>query len=432
MSDPARTATVTEARPLVRAQVSIAATFFVHALLFASWTAHIPQIKDRLELDDADLGTVLLGAPIGSVTAMTITGWLLSRVGSTRMIQATVVGYAVCGVAVGLADSAILLFVALAFWGLFQGAFDVAMNTQAVTVEQAVATPIMSRLHGIWSIGGFAGALVGAGAVAIGVELSSQLAGLGTIAIALVWALSRALIADSVKPAVTEINSTRRVVSVPVLMLGGIAFASMLCEGVVADWSATYLRDDLGAGAASSGLGYAAYALTMVLTRLSGTVLQRRFGNRTLLPALATVFAVGICAALALHQPMAAVLGFAATGVGLALLVPSAFSAAAAVGRDNSHTDPGSAIATVAALGWFGYVSGPPLIGHLADRTGLSTALWVLPVLAIVIAATARFSGAFGVDSRRRAVHLRELGDQHSPNNFHRIRSNGNRCPDEC
>ncbi|WP_238847311.1 MFS transporter [Nocardia arthritidis] len=427
MSDSAGAATIARAKPHVRAHVSIAATFFVHALLFASWTAHIPHIKDRLQLDDGALGTALLGAPIGSVTAMTIASWLLPRLGSKRMIQATVVGYAAGGVAVGLADSTILLFAALAFWGLFQGALDVAMNTQAVTVERAVAAPIMSRLHGIWSIGGFSGALVGAGAVAIGLELSVQLAGLGSIAIALIWALSRPLIADGAKPAATEPNPTRGHLSVTVLTLGGIAFASMLCEGAVADWSATYLRDDLGAGAASSGLGYAAYAFTMVLTRLNGAVLQRRFGNRTLLPALATVYAVGMCAALAVRQPTVALLGFAAMGVGLALLVPSAFSAAGAVGQDNSH---GSAIAAVAALGWFGYVSGPPLIGHLADRTGLSAALWMLPALAIVIAATARFSGAFGIDAPRR--WFRKLWDRRSPTGFPRIRPTGNRCPDEC
>ena len=112
--------------------------FIAHALLFASWTAHIPQIRASLDLSDASLGTALLGAPIGSIAAMTIAGWLLPRIGSHRMVQITVVGYAVFGVTVGLADSITQLFVALAMWGVFQGSLDVAMNTQGATVEKAL------------------------------------------------------------------------------------------------------------------------------------------------------------------------------------------------------------------------------------------------------------------------------------------------------
>lgn len=173
----------------------------------------------------------------------------------------------------------------------------------------------------------------------------------------------------------------------------------MLCEGAAADWSANYLHNELGAGAAMAGLGYAAYALAMVAMRLSGTVLQRKFRNVTLLPMMAFVFAVGISVALIARQPAVGLIGFAAMGLGLALIVPSAFSAAGVVSQGNSRSDAGSAIATVAALGWFGYVSGPPLIGHLADLVGLGIALWLLPVLALAIAATVRFSGAFAVRS---------------------------------
>ncbi|WP_069165249.1 MFS transporter [Nocardia altamirensis] len=389
---------------LARIQVSIAATFLAEALLFASWTAHIPHIKAELALSDGALGTALLGAPIGSVTAMLLSTRLLPRLGSRRMIQLTIVGYALGGIAVGSAGSPVQLFGALAFWGLFQGSLDVAMNTQAVTVERAVGKPIMARLHGIWSIGGFLGALVGAAAVLVGIDLSVQFAVLGIAAVVAIEVLSRALIPDSAGPRVRKAQSgtkSRRLRPAPIVItLGGIAFASMLGEGAAADWSATYLRDELGAGAALAGLGYAGYALAMVTVRLSGTMLQSRFRNASLLPALALVFAAGMSVALLARQPIVGLLGFAAMGIGLALIVPSAFSAAGAASQDNSPTNAGSAIATVAALGWLGYVSGPPLIGHLADVVGLDTALWVLPLLALAIAATARYSGAFATRSK--------------------------------
>ncbi len=379
------------------AQISLAATFLVHALLFASWTAHIPQIESRLGLSDGALGTALLGAPIGSITAMTVSGWALSRLGSHRVVRIAIAGYAVSGIAVGMVGSTVELFLALALWGLFQGTLDVAMNTQAVTVERAVGTPIMSRLHGVWSIGGFLGALVGSGAVATGIGLSPQLALLGVPAILVLETLSRYLIPDGgAKPDGGEpLPPLRRRLrpSAVVLALSGIAFASMLCEGAVADWSANYLHNELRAGAALSGLGYAAYALAMVTMRLSGTFLQGRFRNRVLLPILAVIAAAGMSVALLTRQPVTALIGFAAMGIGLALLVPSAFSAAGSA--SDARSNSGSAIATVSALGWLGFVSGPPLIGHLADLTGLGTALWVLPLLTLIIAGTARFGTAF-------------------------------------
>ena len=148
------------------------AIFVSHGLLFASWTAHIPQIKDHLGLSDGALGFALLGAPLGSVTAMLIVAHLLPRLGSRRMVQITLLGYCLAGPLVGLAGSFVALFAALFAWGAFQGSLDVSMNTQAVTVELAAGRPLMSGFHASWSIGAFAGAGIGALGVAAGVSLT--------------------------------------------------------------------------------------------------------------------------------------------------------------------------------------------------------------------------------------------------------------------
>jgi MFS family permease len=107
------------------------ATFVSHGLLFASWTAHIPQLKDRLGLADGTLGLALLGAPLGSVLAMLVVAHLLPRLGSRRMVQVSLAGYALAGPLVGLSGSFAALFGTLFAWGAFQGALDVSMNTRA-------------------------------------------------------------------------------------------------------------------------------------------------------------------------------------------------------------------------------------------------------------------------------------------------------------
>src|SRR5277367_2832597 len=164
-------------------RIAVTAVFVVHGLLFASWTAHIPDVKAHLGLTDGMLGFALLGAPVGSVTAMIAASWLLPRIGSRRIVQVALVGYCAAGPLVGLTGSLPALVAALFVWGAFQGTLDVAMNTQAIAVERTGRRALMSGLHGGWSIGSFAGAGLGALAVAAHITLSVQMLAVGTIAL---------------------------------------------------------------------------------------------------------------------------------------------------------------------------------------------------------------------------------------------------------
>ena len=220
------------------------AAFVSHGLLFASWTAHIPQVKDHLGLSDGTLGLALLGAPLGSVAAMLVVARLLPRLGSRRMVQVSLLGYCLAGPLVGLAGSFAALFAALFAWGAFQGALDVSMNTQAVTVERAAGRPLMSGFHGSWSIGAFAGAGIGALGVAAGISLTPQLLLLAIPVLAVAGPLSLRMLPDPRRARAAEQGwpRGRRQAVRAVLVLGAIAFASMLCEGASADWASVYLR----------------------------------------------------------------------------------------------------------------------------------------------------------------------------------------------
>ena len=176
------------------------AVFFTHGLLFASWTAHIPLIKGRLDLTDGTLGLALLGAPLGSVSAMLVSARLLPRFGSKTMVRACLLGYCAAGPLVGLVGSLPELFAALFVWGAFQGALDVSMNTQAVIVERVRGRPLMSGFHGCWSIGTFAGAGIGALGVAVGLSLTSQQLVLGLPALMVAGWLTTRMLPDSGLP----------------------------------------------------------------------------------------------------------------------------------------------------------------------------------------------------------------------------------------
>jgi MFS family permease len=368
-------------------RLSVIAVFFVHGFLFASWTAHIPQLQHHLGLSDGRLGLALLGAPIGSVLAMVLAARLLPRLGSRRLVRLALVGYCVSGPFIGLTGSFGTFFVAFLLWGFFQGMLDVSMNTEAITVERFSGRVLMPGFHGSWSTGALVGAVTGAAAVGLGISLSEQLLVLSVPCLLVASWLSTRMIPD--RRAVSDSESSEGtadkrsgVFQGAVIVLGSIAFADMLCEGAAADWAAVYLRNSLHAVPLVAGLAYAAFALAMLAVRLSGNRLFTRFAPHRLLPLLATLATLGFAAGLVIARPVSVLVGFAFLGAGLGGVVPMILRAAGAVGNVNT----GKAVAAVAGCGWAGYVVGPVLIGAIASSASLRTALFLIPVLTGTVA----------------------------------------------
>jgi MFS family permease len=383
--------------------MAVNAAFFVNGFLFASWTAHIPHIKEFLRLTDGTLGLALLGAPVGSVLAMLIAAKLLPKLGSRLIVRITLLGYCASGPLVGLTRSAAGLFLALLLWGGFVAMLDVSMNTQAISVERAARRALMPGFHGVWSIGSFAGAAIGAAGVAIGLSLSDQLLLLAAPCLAIAGWLSLSMIPDehpaTDHPAGQPASGGRRGVRIAIAVLGAIAVADLLCEGAAADWAAVYLHTSLGAAPAIAALGFAAYSLAMAAVRLAGNRLLDRFAAYRLLPALAGVATIAFSLGLAVQNVAVMLIGFATLGAGLAAVIPVIFSAAGRVPGINA----GTAVAMVSACGWVGLVCGPVLIGQLANITSLRLALIAIPVLTTLIAVSTATCQALRSEPRETA-----------------------------
>jgi MFS family permease len=370
-----------------RPRLAVIAVFFAHGFLFASWTAHIPQLKQHLGLSDGRLGLALLGAPIGSVLAMVIAARILPRVGSRPVVRLALLGYCVSGPFIGLTGSFATFFVAFLLWGFFQGMLDVSMNTQAIAVERFSGRVLMPGFHGSWSSGALVGAVIGASAVGLGVTLSEQLLVLAVPCLLVVGWFTTPMIpdrraGDDPEPSKANRDGHHGVLQSELIVLGGIAFADMLCEGAAADWAAVYLHNSMHTAPLVAGMGFAIYALAMLAVRLSGNRLFTRFAAHRLLSLLAIVATLGFAGGLVIARPVSVLVGFALLGAGLGSVVPMTLSAAGAVGNVNT----GKAVASVAGCGWAGYVVGPVLIGAIASLTTLHTALFLIPILTGTVA----------------------------------------------
>ncbi|WP_406281099.1 MFS transporter [Embleya sp. NBC_00896] len=381
------------------ARLSALFVFFAFSAAVADFLARIPQFKEDLGLDDAQLGLALLGSPVGALVAVQLAGTAAGRWGSKRVARVSVITGCLALLLPAFAWNLASLAVGLLFLGLLMGFTDVAVNAQGVAIEQELRRPIMNSLHGGYSLGGLFGALVGSGAAALDITPKVHLSVIAVVLAIAVWAGSRALlgVADDphvvapVEPTDTEPTPSGggfvRLLSGyrAVVLLALIGLCSFVGEGAVADWSGVHLRETLDSSPGVVGLGFAGMSVAMAAGRFAGDRVVQRFGPVTVLRVGALIAATGMTLALATPWPVVSVLGFTLFGIGVAPVAPVTFSAAG-----NTPGVPAAwAISRVTGIAYIGLLAGPPVIGFIAHRTSLTTALAIPAVLVAIIALTA-------------------------------------------
>ncbi|MES2312312.1 MAG: MFS transporter [Pseudomonadota bacterium] len=374
--------------PAGRAQLGAATRatrliFLTSGIGMASWAPMVPYAKARLGLDDADLGLVLLAFGGGSMVSMPLVGWLTHRYGNRKVISVAGLMLCVAIPLLAIVPNAPALAAVLLYFGAMLGAVDVAMNAHAVEVERRDGRALMSGFHGLFSIGGLAGAAIMSTLLALGLTLWAS-----ALAIALLLALIVLSQRSSLLPGVDDAAEWSAVFRLPrglVLLLGVLCFVSFLAEGSMLDWSAVLLRDFRGFSAASAGIGYACFSVAMAAGRLAGDRVVERLGPVSAVRIGASTAAIGFLLAAMAPWPAASLSGFVLIGLGASNIVPVMFSAA---GRLPGNP-PAISIAAVTMLGYAGLLSGPALIGFMAHASNLPVALAVVAGLLLLVAGSA-------------------------------------------
>jgi HAD superfamily hydrolase (TIGR01509 family) len=364
-------------------RLAITGFFFADGLVVGSWAARIPAVQRQAELTSAELGLALFAMALGALVSMPLAGWLGDRIGSRVVTVAALLGGSVSLVGASFATGLGALAVALLGFGAAFGALNVAGNAQGIALERLYGRPILSSFHAAFSAGGLAGA--GLGALAAGAGVAPR-AHFGALALAL---LSGALVAGrALLPPATCRTPTPILARPPrgLLLLGAAAFFTLLAEGAAVDWSAVYLSHSLEATAVAAALGYAAFSLAMAASRTVGDRLHARFGPVVLVRSGGVLAATGIALALVVGSIPTALVGFAAMGAGLGVVVPVLFRAAGST----PGVTAGAGIAAVSTIGWLGFLAGPPTIGLAADAVGLRTALGIVVASIAIVALLGR------------------------------------------
>jgi MFS family permease len=391
---------------VARARLLVTVFFTLDGFLFANWVVRVPDVKAHVAASPGGLGLALLGVSAGAVVTMMVTGRLCARFGNRPMTVATAVLLSLAVMLPPQVTSVGALGAVLLVFGAGYGGLNVAMNSEAVDVIGRLGRPVMPTFHAAYSFGGLLGAVIG-GAVASVMSAGWHLTIVGVVGLLVTAYAGTMLLRDGAPtdplpaastpsrandasppiPASADAGTAPPVLSpgrlrVLVAVFGTIALCTAYGEGALADWGALHLRTDLHTSASLAATGYASFSIAMVAGRLSGAWLLSRAGRTNTLAVGGLTAAGGMLMAALVPVLPLAIVGFILVGLGLANLFP------AAVGQAGALTGP-NGVAVASTIGYAGMLMGPPIIGFVADHTGLPVALTTITVLAALAAVIA-------------------------------------------
>jgi len=353
--------------------------FFISGFGYSTWASRIPSIQQHLHLNEAQLGAVLLAMPVGLVITLPVTGQLLGRFESRVIMVVGAIIFNSLLALPGFVVNTLQLVLVLFCFGSARNLMNLSLNTQAVDVQALYTRSILTTMHGIWSLAGFAGA------------------GLGYLMVLFVVPTQWHLLAVSIVMVVTAIicfpytlekkpapQAKKPVFSLPdkeMMKFALICFGVMACENIMYDWSGIYFLKVVHSSKSASIAAYVVYMVMMTIGRFAGDKLVDIIGVKKLLTYCGWFVFIGLMTAVILPFLVTAGIGFALVGLGVSCVVPLVFSIAGKVKGANT----GQALAAVSTIGYLGFLLVPPMVGFIAQATNLQWSFAVIAMMSLVI-----------------------------------------------
>lgn len=360
--------------------------FFSLGLSTAAWAPLIPFAQQRLHLNHADFGTLLLCIGAGSMIAMPATGLLIQKVGCRSIISIALLLLLIILPTFAFTHSILVMSVALFLFGTAAGSLGVAINLQAVMVEKNSAKSMMSQFHGMCSLGGLAGVMTVTALLSVGVNpLMSALVICSLLIVIGLIAVPQSLTKVE-QEKVAEIKEAKRfsqkLPSPTILLIGVVCFIAFLSEGSAMDWSSIYLISEYQIKPAFAGLAYTFFAIAMTVGRFAGHFLQRKLGEKNIIGYGAICAAFGLLIVVIAPNWTFALIGYALLGLGCSNIVPVMFSR---VGRQNVMPKA-AALSCVSTMAYSGSLIGPALVGISSEMIGLTMVFSMIALMLMMIA----------------------------------------------
>lgn len=362
-----------------QARTAVFAFFAVQGLTFASIITRLPGFADKFALDEIGILYLIVLTAACAAAGSLIAGSVAARVGSALTLRLSLAGVSVASFVTSLAGSTPLLYILFGAYGLFVGAVDATMNMQGVAVQDRYGRPLMAGFWGMWSAAAVLGALYASATIALNLPLAVATLIASAVGLLVNAAFGRHLM-RSAEQVVAEhtATTTARVPWGPILLLGFATTCFWIADAGATNWSALYLQNGLLSAASVAPLAYAAYEATLLLTRLTGDRIIRRFGPQAVARASGLTAVASLVIVVAVPVPAVAIIGFAVLGVGLSLIAPLSYTAAAHLDAEGSDV----AVSRVNVSNYVGFIFAAVVMGVVGDAVSLRVA-FVIPLLAV-------------------------------------------------
>jgi MFS family permease len=365
---------------------AVSMIFAINGALFGTWASRIPAISNIHDLSPASLGLLIFVAGLSAVVAFSIFGRAADHYGAAFVTKlSSSIFLPLTLIFIAYANSIWMLTAAIIFFGGIHGGIDVAMNAWAAEVERKNERPLMSSFHAMWSLGSG----IGAGS---GVLLATYNLGVKThftISSIVIFLVVLSILTIPFQSERRKRDKNVPFISIPkgsLLAVALITFFASLGEGAVADWSAIFLIGVTSVDEGAAALGYTAFAICMFAMRLMGDKIVSVIGPSKTARYSGLVAMIGSIILVTFGSLLPLVIGFGLVGLGIAVIIPLAFSRAA----NDKNIPQGTAIASIATLGYGGMLIGPLFIGFIAEATSIKTSFLIFPILAFLIFALSK------------------------------------------
>lgn len=347
-------------------RLSLSLFFLLSGFNFASWASRIPTIVSKLQLNEAELGSILLTMPVSSLIGLPLSSWLVTRFDSRYPLIVAMVMNAASLSLIGVAATPFALVVALFLFSLSMRVFNIAINTQAITLQKLYDRKINGAFHGLWSTGGIVGVGVTTLLVSLGISIVPHLVAVSIITTLLVLGSFPYLLRNDRSTTGNKLTFGKP--DPYILYLGLLVFFAAVCEGGMFDWSGIYFQQVVGEEVFTAG--YLIFMSFMALSRfVSDRVIEKIGMEKTYVLSASLIFS-GIALAILFPSFWPAMIGFSLVGFGTASVIPMTYTLAGA----SKKYSPGIAISMIVTFGIVGMLMGPPLIGYLAHAFNLKYA----------------------------------------------------------
>jgi MFS family permease len=359
---------------------------FALAISMGALLSRLPDLQVKFALTEGQLGLMLITMSLGVLCGLTFSGRFVERAGARTTTFVTVFGASALYALIPWMPTALAAAPIFFASGLLTGALEINVNVEADRHEGRMGRRIMSRVHGMWSLGFFVTALIAAVVrqAQISIELHTFIA-LVAVVVSGSFVFSKM---ESAPRRVEDHDGETPLFAFPTLGLLPLCLlgaAPLFVEGAGVDWSAIYMRDVFAVEPFIGGLSVTLFSLAIALGRLYMDPVVDRFGPRAVATTLLSLAVAGVALVAFAPVPWLALCGFALAGIGCSSVYPLAISAAA------RRTDRPASV-NVAALSQMTFVvffAGPPLLGFVAEHFGIRVSYGlVVPLLLAALLAT--------------------------------------------